>query len=130
MSAQFTMVYLYAPLQVLMMTCLSFFGDEQSDRQHRTWNLPVHCPLVHIVTWNVCTLYCPGQYVRISREMAKLNISFAGLTETLRVALLLQSSTKHALVSWMPVTDRLLMACLRHQTIFGTYAPNYLPKIA
>ena len=109
-----------------------------------------HC--MRIATWNVLSLSHPGYVTAVTREMDRYKVKLAGLTEaripgsdnrrvenftmlhsgntgrTAGVALLLHRSIQHSLVSWTPISDRLLQARLTHQhgklTVIVAYAPT------
>jgi hypothetical protein len=105
-----------------------------------------------IATWNVLTLNGTGYQVAITRELARLNIDIACLTEARipgsglhrvenhtflysggtqhihGVAMVLAPSIASSLLSWHAVNDRLLTARLRHRhghmTLVAAYAPT------
>ena len=109
-----------------------------------------HC--MRIATWNVLSLSHPGYVTAVARELDQYKVKLAGLTETripgsatscvenftmlhsgntgrtAGVALLLHRSIQHSLVSWTPISDRLLQARLTHQhgklTVIVAYAPT------
>ena len=127
-------------------------GDDTTPAPgRRTLNLRHHC---RVATWNVQTLLRPGYPEILSRELASYNISIAGLCETrwrdsgektidgyhylwsgpnnnrglYGVALALPATMKQSIVSWRPVSARLLMARLHHHhgkiTVIVAYAPT------
>ena len=105
-----------------------------------------------MATWNVLTLAKDGYREAMARELARLDIDVACLTEarladsgketveghmflhsggTQRhhgVCLILSPKVKHSLKSWEPISDRLLTARLSHRhgylTILVPYAPT------
>ena len=105
-----------------------------------------------IATWNVMTLTGIGYQVAIVREAARFNLGITGITEaripgsdcrrvedalilhsggeqhTNGVALILRPPFDRALISWQPVSDRLLMARFTHRhgrlTVMVVYAPT------
>jgi hypothetical protein len=108
--------------------------------------------LTRIATWNVLTLRKTGYQVALVKEMARLGIDIAGLTEvripdcgrhdvndtlmlfsggmdhTQGVALLLRDRAKLSMKSWLPISSRLLIARLTHKhghlSIIVAYAPT------
>ena len=120
-----------------------------TSQPHPAWDLR-HS--TRIATWNVSTLHRTGHQVTLVHELARLNIVVAGLTETrllqhgIRdvedatllhsggdshvhgVALVLREKAKKSLVSWTPISPRLLHARLKHRhghlSIIVAYAPT------
>jgi len=120
-----------------------------TSQPHPAWDLR-HS--TRIATWNVSTLHRHGHQVTLVRELARLNIVVAGLTETrllqhgIRdiedatllhsggdshvhgVALVLREKAKKSLVSWTPISRRLLHSRLKHRhghlSIIVAYAPT------
>jgi len=111
------------------------------------------CKSFRVSTWNVLTLFEVGQQVAIVREINRLNISIAGLTEsrivggntitvegslllhsggcthTQGLALFLSASLAGSVYSWRPISPRLLYARVAHQrgflSIVVVYAPTH-----
>ena len=107
---------------------------------------------LRVTTWNVLTMAKPGYQEAVAREVLRYNISVAGITEaripvsgecsvdqyTLYhtggrnrmngVALFLNSKVSSSLIEWSPISNRILMARLRHRhgniTILVVYAPT------
>lgn len=105
-----------------------------------------------LATWNVMTLSEVGYQVSLTRELARMDVSIAGITEsripgsdmrkiedalmlhsggeyrTNGVALVLRAPFDKALLSWQPISDRILLARIVHRhghlTILVTYAPT------
>ena len=107
---------------------------------------------LRVATWNVITLSHDGYAEALSHELQRYKISLAGLTEVRLtgsgshelngasiffsggdrhergVGLYLDSTLKNALLSWQPVSDRLLVARLKHRhgamSVVVVYAPT------
>ncbi|GAA6094295.1 uncharacterized protein LOC124628743 [Tachysurus ichikawai] len=107
-----------------------------------------------VATWNVQTLLRPGAATLLSRELCRYNISLAGLCEVrwhsngeitagdhyyfwsgpkrqtglYGVALAISKDLRKSLISWTPLSDRLLSARFFHQhgkmTVIVAYAPT------
>jgi len=105
-----------------------------------------------IATWNVMSLAGTGYQVAIAREVARLNLGITGITEARipgsdcrrvedvlmlhsggeqhinGVAMLLRPPFDKALISWQPISDRLLTATFAHRhgrlTVIVAYAPT------
>src|SRR5664279_2261353 len=106
---------------------------------------------IRIATWNVLTLAHTGYPEAVAQQLVKYNISMAGLTEarlvdnglkriedytmiysgasdhTKGVALMLNKRLASSMISWHPVSVRLLCARLAHKhghlTVIVAYAP-------
>jgi len=107
---------------------------------------------IRMATWNVLTLAKDGYREAMARELARLDIDVACLTEARLtnsgkeiveghtflhsggtqhhhgVCLILSPKVKHSLKAWEPISDRLLAARLSHRhgylTILVPYAPT------
>ena len=109
---------------------------------------------IRIAMWNVLTLKQTGSASLLSRELSKYNVAIAGLCEARwadsgecrvddhfflwsgptdgtgrrGVALALSRTARKSLVSWRPISDRLLTAQLLHRhgkfNIIVAYAPT------
>uniref|UniRef100_A0AAQ6AH14 Endonuclease/exonuclease/phosphatase domain-containing protein n=1 Tax=Amphiprion ocellaris TaxID=80972 RepID=A0AAQ6AH14_AMPOC len=107
-----------------------------------------------VATWNVQTLHRPGYATLLSRELCRYNITLAGLCEVrwqgngeitagdhcyiwsgperrtglYGVALAIPMALRKSLISWTPMSDRLLSARFLHQhgklTVIVAYAPT------
>jgi len=107
-----------------------------------------------IATWNVMTLACTSYQVAIVREAARLNLGITSITEawipgsdsccvedatilhsggeqhTNGVALIVRPPFDRALVSWQPISDRLLVAWFAHidTAISQSWLPMHQPS--
>jgi len=105
-----------------------------------------------LATWNVMTLSDTGYQTALVRELTRLNVSIAGITEARLpgndccrvdsalilhsggdqhrngVAMVVRSPLDRSLVSWKPISDRLLLARFKHRhghlSVVVAYAPT------
>lgn len=108
---------------------------------------------IRVATWNVLTLNHPGHSSLLSSELSRLNVAVAGLQEVRwishgetdvdnyrilwsghetnhiqGVALAIHSRYTSSIVSWKPISARLLYARIKHSfghmSVFSCYAPT------
>ena len=126
-------------------------GNRPIDRRGGS-HFPDMRRMMIVGTWNVLTLSPDGYAEALSRELSKYRAAFVGLTEvrwpgngrevfpdytlfysggnsrTYGVGIMVSNSISTSLISWTPISDRLLRARFKHQhgglSVIVVYAPT------